>query len=66
MSSSEASSSPERMPMPSGLPMGGLHVKMDHSSCSVTQAPGHPVDMQAASPLLMAVMGLLAKKDREK
>ena len=50
---------------PSSLPMGGLHVKMDQSGCSVTQAPGYPVDMQAASPLLMAVMGLLAKKERE-
>lgn len=30
-----------------------------------SNAPGYQVDMQAASPLLNAVMGLLQKKDRE-
>lgn len=47
------------------MPMGGVHLRMGSDGVNVTSAPGYPVDMQAASPLIFAVMNMLARKDRE-
>ena len=60
-SDSESSSSP-------APPNGGMMLRMiaDGSTTVLdAQAPGYPVDLVAATPLLAAIQGLLARKQQE-
>lgn len=50
---------------PTGMPMGGMHIRMGPGGVSVDAAPGLPVDMAVGGPLIQAVMQMLAKKDAE-
>lgn len=50
----------------SSMPMGGMHIRMGPNGVTVDRAPGLPVDLNAANPILAAVFAVLNRSDAER